>query len=43
MPENCKNLFLKSMTQDYDPNEYKPTELNFLKTKRTLDDYKVFR
>ena len=43
MPEKCKDLFLKSM-QGY---EVKPTdsftdeELEFLKTKRTLEDFNV--
>ena len=41
MPENCKQLFLKSMSQEYDPKDYTDEELEFLKTKRTLDDFNI--
>lgn len=40
MPEKCKQLFLKSMTQDYDPNDYNEDELEFLKQEHTMDDFK---
>ena len=43
MPENCKQLFLKSMT-DFDKKElenYNAEQREFLKTKRTLKDFKV--
>ncbi len=43
MPEKCKQLFLKSM-QGYEPkenDEYDEDELEFLKTKRTLEDFKI--
>lgn len=41
MPEKCKQLFIKSMTQDYNQDEYSNEELEFLKTKRNLTDFKV--
>lgn len=43
MPDNCKDLFLKSM-EDISPEElatYKPQTQEFLKTKRTIDDFKI--
>ena len=43
MPENCKQLFLKSMT-DFDKKElenYNAEQKEFLKAKRTLKDFKV--
>lgn len=43
MPENCKQLFLKSMS-DFDKKElenYNEEQREFLKTKRTLQDFKV--
>ena len=43
MPENCKQLFLKSMagvTQE-ELSQYKPNTQEFLKQKRTLDDFKI--
>lgn len=40
MPEKCKQLFLKSMTQDYNPEDYNEEELKFIKTERTMDDFK---
>ena len=43
MPEHCKELFLKSMG-DITPSElsqYKPRTQEFLKTKRTIDDFKI--
>lgn len=43
MPENCKQLFLKSMT-DFDKKElenYNAEQREFFKTKRTLQDFKV--
>lgn len=41
MPEKCKQLFVKSMTQDYNAADYSDEELQFLKTKRTLNDFKI--
>ena len=43
MPEHCKDLFLKSM-EGVSPDElakYKPETQEFLKTKRTIDDFKI--
>lgn len=43
MPDKCKNLFIKSM-EGYTPqpdDDYTPDEIEFLKTKRTLNDFKV--
>lgn len=40
MPEKSKNLFLNSMTQDYNPKDYNKEELEFLKTERTMNDFK---
>ena len=43
MPEKCKQLFLKSM-EGYSPKEgdnYTEEEIEFLKTKRTLEDFKI--
>ena len=43
MPDKCKDLFLKSM-EGYEPNpddEYSEEELDFLKTKRTINDFTV--
>ncbi len=43
MPQKCKDLFVKSM-QGYTPNEednYTEEELQFLTTKRELEDFKI--
>lgn len=41
MPDRCKNLFLRSMQGDA-PNEKDPPEaVEFLKTKRSVDDYGI--
>lgn len=43
MPQKCKDLFIKSMTS-YEPKEgdkYTEEELNFIKTKRTMKDFKI--
>ena len=43
MPERCKNLFIKSM-QGYTPNptdNFTEAELEFIKKKRTLNDFDV--
>lgn len=43
MPDKCKGLFLKSM-EGYEPkedDEYTEEELDFLKTKRTINDFTV--
>lgn len=43
MPQKCKDLFITSMT-GYEPKEcdkYTEEELNFIKTKRTMTDFKV--
>ena len=43
MPENCKQLFLKSMAgvSEDELSQYKPNTQEFLKQKRTLDDFKI--
>lgn len=43
MPEKCKNLFNLSMTtqQPEEGKEYKDEEIEFIKTKRTLTDFKI--
>ena len=42
MPEKCKQLFLHSVNQDYDENDdFTEEELEFMKTKRTLEDFNV--
>ena len=42
MPQKCKNLFVKSMTDDAeDIGKYEEDEQEFLKTKRTLEDFKI--
>ena len=43
MPEKCKQLFLKSM-QGYEPqkgDDYTEEELEFISTKRTIEDFKI--
>lgn len=43
MPERCKDLFVKSMA-GYEPTEeddFNEVERDFLKTKRTIEDFKV--
>lgn len=41
MPQNCKDLFINSVTQNYNESDYNETELDFLKTKRELTDFKI--
>ena len=43
MPERCKNLFLKSIegVTDDELKTYKPNAQEFLKQKRTIDDFKI--
>lgn len=43
MPEHCKDLFLKSIegVTDEELKTYKPHTQEFLKQKRTIDDFKV--
>lgn len=42
MPQKCKNLFVKSMTDETEDIEnYEEDEQEFLKTKRTLEDFKI--
>ena len=41
MPNNCKQLFLHSVFQDYNEEDYSGEALEFLKVKRTLEDFKV--
>ena len=43
MPEKCKNLFIQSIT-GYEPkeeDEYTQEEIDFVKTPRTIKDFKV--
>lgn len=45
MPQSCKDLFVMSMTQDYDEEkvkeEYDNEKIKFIKKKRTIEDFKV--
>ena len=43
MPERCKSLFIQSMTgeQEKGDEEYNEVELEFIRTKRTIEDFKV--
>lgn len=43
MPQKCKDLFIKSMLglDEKDKDNYTKEELDFLKTKRTLNDFKI--
>lgn len=41
MPDRCKDLFVKSMTRNFDPSKYNDIENEFLSTKRTLNDFKI--
>lgn len=41
MPEKCKNLFIMSMTQEFNEEELTQEELDFVKQKRGLEDFKV--
>ena len=39
MPEKCKDLFVRSMLQDYKEEDYTDEELAFIKTPRTIRDF----
>ena len=45
MPQHCKDLFVMSITQEYNDKEMKeklsPEEYKFISEKRTIDDFKV--
>lgn len=41
MPDKCKQLFVKSITRNFDPKDYNDIENEFLKTKRTIKDFKI--
>ena len=41
MPDRCKDLFELSMHDDIDISEYGKEEQEFLKTRRTIEDFKV--
>lgn len=41
MPERCKDLFVQSMTGKLTDEEYTEDEMDFLKTRRTLEDFRV--
>ena len=41
MPDRCKQLFVKSITRNFDPNDYNEIENDFLKTERTIEDFKI--
>lgn len=41
MPDRCKQLFIMSMTGEYNPDELEPDELEFVKTRRDISDLKV--
>lgn len=42
MPKRCKDLFIKSLTQEYDTEQenFTPEEIEFIKIKRELTDFK---
>ena len=40
MPDRCKDLFELSMHDDIDISEYGKEEQEFLKTRRTIEDFK---
>ena len=40
MPERCKQLLIASITGHYNKEEYTPEELDFIKQKHTLKDFK---
>ena len=40
MPDKCKDLFVKSITQDYKPEEHTQEELAFLHTQRSMEDFR---
>ena len=41
MPDNCKNLFIKSITQEYNLEELTEEEREFCKEKREITDFKI--
>lgn len=41
MSKRPKELFVKSMTRDFDPKDYNDLELEFLEEHNTLEDFKV--
>lgn len=41
MPQKCKDLYVKSLTQNYNEAELTEEEKEFVKTKRNLEDFKV--
>ena len=41
MPENCKKLFIKSIGEDIELKEVSEDAKEFLKTKRTIEDFKT--
>lgn len=40
MPDKSKELFIKSITRDFDEKKHTPEELEFLKTPRSIEDFK---
>lgn len=40
MPQKCKQLFKKSITRDINIDEHNQEEIEFLKTHRTIEDFK---
>ena len=41
MPKRCKDLFLKSMGEDVDLGKVRDYEEEFIKDKRTVEDFKI--
>ena len=40
MPQKCKELFKKSITRDINIDEHNQEEIEFLKTHRSIEDFK---
>lgn len=41
MPDKAKDLFIKSITQDYNINNYNEEEKSFLRQQRTIEDFRI--
>lgn len=41
MPEKCKELFINSMTGEYEESNYNEDEIRFMNAHHTIDDFKV--
>lgn len=41
MPSSCKSLFIKSITQEYDPSELNEEQLRYVSVKRSIKDFDI--